>query len=410
MEPQIRDGQPAYPPPTGPGWPTPFGPPPPPARRPSPWRRTLAVGAVAGLLASAVGAGLVLGRDLAPTQLTGDYPSITAEPPSGPSQQQPNQPNQPGQPQQQGGTAPTENSQAVDATAEQSVGLVQIASTLRGGESAGTGIIASSDGTVVTNHHVVEGATSIKVTVVSTGRTYTARYVGGDPTVDVAVIRLEDAQGLTPAPTSATPASVGDPVTAVGDAGGDGGSLTASTGSVTATGQNITVRGEGGDGPTRLTDLLQLRAYVVPGDSGGAVLDSEGRVVAMNVAASANASDVTGYAIPLARVQEVADQVLAGDDSGSVEIGYRGFLGVSLDPDASAAVVEMADQDGAADNAGIGRGDTITSVDGVSTPTTERLRAVVGATDAGDRVSVTWTTADGEDRSATVTLGEAPVA
>ncbi|GAA1526357.1 S1C family serine protease [Nocardioides humi] len=206
-------------------------------------------------------------------------------------------------------SSPAATAQEVgDATAEQSTGIVQITAILTGGTSAGTGLVLDPDGTVVTNQHVVEGARLIEVTVVTTGETYAARYVGGDATADVAVLRLDGASGLTPVDLSDDPVGVGDEITSVGDAGGDGGALTAATGTVTALHDDITVEGADGTGGP-LTDLIRLDAYVVPGDSGGAVLDEDGEVVGMNVAASRDPREATGYAIPIATVEAVVELI-----------------------------------------------------------------------------------------------------
>ncbi len=298
---------------------------------------------------------------------------------------------------------------AADATAAQSVGLVEISSTLTNGKGAGTGFILSSAGTVVTNHHVVEGATSLKVTVVSTGKTYTAKYVGGDSTADVAVLKLRNASGLTPVKEASKAAAEGDPVTAVGDAGGDGGALTASTGTVAAIDQHITVRND--DGTTnRLTGLIELNAYVVPGDSGGAVLNAAGSVVGMNVAASTGSRSVTGYAIPVSTVRSVADQILAGKETATIDLGYHGYLGVWLDPSTTAPRVVQVTDGGAAARAGVSVGDTITKLNGRTLTSADQLRNKLAKTAPGERVKVTWKDQSGANRSATVPLGRAPIA
>lgn len=310
------------------------------------------------------------------------------------------------------GSGTTSSATASDATAEQSAGIVQISSTLTGGSGAGTGLVLDADGTVVTNHHVVAGATSLEVTVVSTGETYTARYVGGDAVSDVAVLQLEGASGLTPVDLSEDAAAVGDEIVAVGDAGGDGGTLTASPGTVTALGQDITVQATDGSA-ARLTDLVQLDAYIVPGDSGGAVLDDDGDVVGMNVAASSGERDVTGYAIAISTVEDVVDRIESGAESGTesgdVSLGYDGYLGVGLSPTGTAPLVAQVIDGTAAQDAGLAVGDTVTAVDDVTVGTAEELRAAIAAHAAGDRVRIAWTTAGGERRSASVTLGEGPV-
>jgi S1-C subfamily serine protease len=219
-----------------------------------------------------------------------------------------------------------------EATTEQSAGLVTIASEVDfgAGVAAGTGIVIGSSGLVVTNHHVVEGATDIMVTVVTTGATYDAEVLGYDATKDVAVLRLDEATGLATAAADPGGVDVGDSVAAVGDAGGDGGSLTAADGTVTALHQVITVRDEQTGEARRLRNLIEVNADIIAGDSGGALLDESGDVVGMNVAASSGSPSITGYVIPIRRVLRIADRVLAGDASGTVEIGYDAFLGVSM--------------------------------------------------------------------------------
>ena len=212
------------------------------------------------------------------------------------------------------------------------MGLVTITSEVEfgAGEAAGSGIVIGSDGLVVTNHHVVEGATSIQVTVVTTGRTYDAEVLGTNAKRDVAVLQLEDASGLATASADASGVAVGDDVTAVGDAGGDGGALTAAAGTVTDTDHPITVSDEQTGAAHRLTQLIEVDADIIPGDSGGALLESDGDVVGMNVAASSGSADITGYVIPIKRVLRIAARVVAGEETASITLGYDAFLGVSL--------------------------------------------------------------------------------
>ena len=297
-----------------------------------------------------------------------------------------------------------------EATTEQSAGLVTITSEVEfgAGEAAGSGIVIGSDGLVVTNHHVVKGATSISVTVVNTGETYDAEVLGYNAKRDVAVLQLEDASGLPTASTDASGVVVGDDVTAVGDAGGDGGTLTAAEGTVTDTDHPITVSDEQTGDAHRLTQLIEVDADIIPGDSGGALLESDGDVVGMNVAASSGSSNITGYVIPIKRVLRIADRVVAGEETASITLGYAAFLGVSLAGTGTtlAGVVDG----GAASAAGLGSGDTVTSVGGASVTTYLQLQRAVAAHDPGDSVRVTWTDATGSSHSATVTLGRAPVA
>ncbi|QSR25774.1 septum formation initiator [Nocardioides aromaticivorans] len=402
---------------TSPTPPPPYLPPPPPppfgpaghARRRS-RRGLVAAGVAGGVLLVGTGAATtavalqVLDRDGAASAGTSLVPSTTAQDGAGGRPDTGTLPRL--TPYGRGQDAGSET--ASDASAEQSTGIVQITSTLTNGTGAGTGLVLDADGTIVTNHHVVDGATRIEVTVVSTGQAYRATYVGGDAVTDVAVLQLEGASGLTPVDLSDDAAQVGDQITAVGDAGGDGGSLTAAPGTVSALGQDITVQETDGSS-TKLTDLIRMDAYVVPGDSGGAVLDDQGDVVGMNVAASSGSREVTGYAIPIATVESVVDRIEAGDESGDIELGYSGYLGVGLDPSASSALVAQVIDDTAAEEAGLAVGDTITAVDGDTVGTADALRSAIAAHDPGDRVTITWTTSGGSTRSATVTLGEGPV-
>lgn len=307
--------------------------------------------------------------------------------------------------------SPTSSLDTSEATSEESTGLVTISTEIQygQGEAAGTGMVIRSDGIVVTNHHVVEGATAIRVTVVNTGRTYPAEVLGYDATRDIAVLKLSGASGLAAVDTDSSGVSLGEDVTAVGDAGGDGGSLTAASGTVTDLRKAITVSDEQTGRPHRLRNLVEIDADIIPGDSGGALLDSEGAVVGMNVAASSGTANITGYVIPVKRVVRIADAIVAGDSTvGAIRLGYGAFLGVSLSGTGTtlAAVLDG----GAAADAGLGAGDTITSVGGTPVTTYTQLRKAVARYAAGDRVRVTWTDSSGTSHAASVTLGQAPVA
>jgi len=184
--------------------------------------------------------------------------------------------------------------------------VVLIDTLLADGAAAGTGLVLESDGLVATNHHVIDGAEQIVVTDPSTGQRYAAEVVEDDPTDDVAILQLTDADDLTTVTVDDDGLAAGDAVTAVGNAEGEG-VLAAADGAVTGLGVSITVSGERGSDAERLSDLIQVDADIVSGDSGGALLDAEGEVVGMNVAASTG-WNVTGYAIPIQTVLAVAAQ------------------------------------------------------------------------------------------------------
>src|SRR6202012_2677347 len=161
-------------------------------------------------------------------------------------------------------------------------GLVDINTTLgyQQEQAAGTGIVLSSNGVILTNNHVIDGATSISVTDVGNKKTYTASVVGYDRTKDVAVLQLHNASGLQTATLgNSSNASVGEDVVGVGNAGGTGGTPSAAGGTVTALNQSITASDEGDGTSEQLSGLIETNAGIQPGDSGGALVDTSGTVI-----------------------------------------------------------------------------------------------------------------------------------
>jgi S1-C subfamily serine protease len=295
-----------------------------------------------------------------------------------------------------------------EATGAQLTGLVRIATTMTydGASASGTGMVLTSNGEVVTNHHVVEGATSIEVTVMATGATYTASVVGSDATDDVAVLQLEDASGLDTVATDDDGVSTGEAVTAVGDGNGTVDHLSAATGTVIATGQSITSQSEGMATGQQLTDLMEISSDVVPGYSGGATYDAEGEVVGMTTAASSGTADILGYAIPIAKVLDIADDLDAGVQQTGYTYGSPAFLGIAL---GSGTTVQGVYDDTPAADAGITSGDRIDSVGGIRTSTATQLQAAIASHSPDDEVRITWTGADGVSHRATVTLAKGVV-
>jgi S1-C subfamily serine protease len=294
------------------------------------------------------------------------------------------------------------------ASGSQLAGLVRIVSTnsYTGSEGVGTGLVLTSDGEVVTNHHVVEGATSIKVTVMSTGTTYTSHLVGTDASDDVAVLDLDDASGLSTVSTDTDPVSVGDAVTAVGDGNGTVDHLSSATGTVIATDQPVTTQDEGTASSESLQGMIAISSDVVPGYSGGATYDADGEVIGMTTAATSNTQDPDGYAIPIARVLTVAEDLTNGVSNADYDYARPAFLGIGL---ASGTTVQGVYDGTPAADAGIKAGDSITSVGGVETTTATQLQAAIAQHSPGDDVKVTWTDAGGSTHSATVTLAKGPV-
>ena len=156
-------------------------------------------------------------------------------------------------------------------------GVVIIKTTLgyQRAAATGTGMVLTSSGTILTNNHVIRGATRITVLVPETNRTYTAKVAGYAVTDDVAVLRLDGASNLATVKTSGSKVSVGDPVTAVGNGGGTG-RLHSVTGEITTLRRSITVRDDA-RGAVRLAGVMGASAEVEPGDSGGPLFNSAER-------------------------------------------------------------------------------------------------------------------------------------
>ncbi len=413
-----------------PGYPAPYGywAPPPVAQRKHP--RRFLYGTVAAAVAAAVAAGgiaVAVTHDGSSSQTSASAPSTT-NPFSGNS----------GNGSSGSGTSPFGSGQdpfgqngsgssgsgssgsTGTATAAQSVGIVDINTVLDYGQgkAAGTGIVLSSDGEILTNNHVVQDSTAISVTVVSSGKTYTAKVVGTDPSDDVAVIQLQNASGLTTAKLGdSSSVKVGATVTAVGNAGGTGGTPSAATGTVTALNQSITASDDNGSNAERLSGMIQVDADVEPGDSGGALYDnSTGKVVGMDTAASSSSSrfqssaSTTGFAIPIETATKIAKQIEGGTDNDTIHQGYPAFLGVQLSPASQydgAAVAGIVPGSGAA-KAGLVAGDLITSVDGKQVSDATALSSLMETHNPGDKISVGYTDSSGASHTVTITLGQGP--
>ena len=297
------------------------------------------------------------------------------------------------------------------------VGVVDVNTRLgyQNAAAAGTGIILTPSGEVLTNNHVIDGATSISVRVVSTGKTYTATVLGSDQVDDVALLQLKDASGLQPANLGDSSAvKVGDPVTAVGNAGGDGGEPSTVTGVVTDLDQTITATDSGGGNAEQLTGLIQMNARLQPGDSGGPLYNAAGQVIGMNTAASANrrfrSTGTEAYAIPVAKALDIVHQIESGQGSANVTIGIPGFLGVGVDyTNGSGALITDVVAGTPAEHTGLVAGDIVTAVDGHAIDSPDSLTSVLRSHHPGDSVKVTWSDQGGQSHTADVTLAAGPV-
>ncbi len=207
-------------------------------------------------------------------------------------------------------------------------GLVYVNSVLgyRNAAAAGTGMLLTSDGIILTNNHVIDGATSITVAVLSNLRTYSATVVGTDPSHDIAVLQLQGARGLSTMPTGdSDTARVGDLVVAIGNGDGDGGVPDVASGRITALNQTITTDGSNGES---LEGLIETDADVISGFSGGA-LAKDGKVIGVVTAASTAGAapgvprgelgtDTDGYAIPIDAALAIAQRILDGENTAAI--------------------------------------------------------------------------------------------
>ncbi|MGV1003474.1 MAG: S1C family serine protease [Candidatus Nanopelagicales bacterium] len=305
---------------------------------------------------------------------------------------------------------------AQSAASQASLAVVNIDTVVDYGSSAsaGTGIVISSDGVVLTNHHVIDGATAIDATSVASGQDYTATVLGYDSSQDIAVLKLRNASGLPVADlgNSAT-LKVGALVVAIGNAGGAGGAPTYVEGRVSGLDKAITLTDTFGEGSAQLTGLIKVTAKVRSGQSGGPLVEADGDVIGIDTAASVSRSGSTtaGWAIPINKAISVSDQIRAGRSSGTIHIGETPFLGVQLSEShrgvgvAVSSVVERT----AAANMGILRGDRIVRFNGVKITSAEQLTELIAKQWVGSLAVVGWVRSDGTSKAASATLGPGPV-
>ena len=345
-------------------------------------------------------------------------------------------------------------------------GVVDVTSTLnyQSETAEGTGMVLNPNGLVLTNNHVINGATSIKATLATTGKTYTARVVGYDATDDVALLQLQNASGLkTVSVGNSAQVSLGTPVLAVGNAGGQGGNPTVAQGIINATDRTITAGDEGSGATETLNGMLQTSAAIQPGDSGGPLANATGKVIGMDTAASSSStqssnSSTMGYAIPINTALSIARQIADGKTSSTIQIGLPGFLGVlvpqsnssspqqqqaqqqqqgqgggfggsggsgggsqscvnsatnnsvpaTIAPASSGALIDNVLCGSAAAAAGLGAGDVITAVNGQAVTTPSSLTTIMSQFHGGDKVTVNYVGTNGAKQSAPLTLGTSP--
>jgi S1-C subfamily serine protease len=345
------------------------------------------------------------------------------------------------------------NDQAVYKQVEP--GVVDVTANLqyRQETAKGTGfVIDAADGLVLTNNHVINQATSVTVTLVTSGKSYPARVLGYDAADDVALLQVRGA-ALTAVKTGdSSLVDVGMPVLAIGNEAGQGGSPTVAPGMISSLGRTIVASDQSSGLTETLHGMFQTSADIRPGDSGGPLADASGRVIGINTAAGGSVV-YSGYAIPINQVLPIARQIAAGragrpDQDHRVQIGLPAFLGVLLPDSTSSSPADSQElqQDGAvssgsracsstsdipavpahgapvrsgalvggvlcgtpADQAGILTGDVITSVAGQQVSSPGALTALLGRYHPGSVVPLAWTGPDGRLHAAAVTLSAGP--
>jgi S1-C subfamily serine protease len=299
--------------------------------------------------------------------------------------------------------------------------IVNITTQTSQGVGAGTGMIISSKGLVLTNHHVISGAEELEIEVGGNGRTYDAHVVGYSIADDVALVQIEGVSGLPTIDTDDS-VSVNEEVLVIGNALGRGGEPTVSPGVVVAIGRQITATDRAGGNGETLTGMIQVAASVQPGQSGGAVVDDDGEVVGMTTAASVNGGFRFGfeggsdeaYAIPIARAVAAAETIQLGTSTDEIHVGPRGVMGVEISGrfagSATGVPVSGVTDGGPADDAGISEGSTIVSIDDSPVRTADDITVAMNRYAPGDDVKVTWLDSAGSRHTAILELIEGPPA
>jgi|tagenome__1003787_1003787.scaffolds.fasta_scaffold20932437_2 S1-C subfamily serine protease len=285
--------------------------------------------------------------------------------------------------------------------------LVNTNLALEQARAAGTGIVLTKDGEIITNNHVIAGATTIKVTIPATHRTYAADVMGYDVTDDIALLKLEGASNLATATIgNSAKLKVGQATRAVGNANG-GGKLIVTRGKVVGLNRTISVQQEDGSF-SKLANLVASTAKLVPGDSGGPLIDASGRVIGVDAAGSASGSSTVGFAIAINKAVSITKQIATSRASQLVHIGATAFIGIQAQDGPNGVLVGGVIPGSPAEAAGLAAGDVITSIDNVTITDAADLRAVLFGHHPDDAITISYTDAAGTPATATLTLADGP--
>jgi serine protease Do len=288
------------------------------------------------------------------------------------------------------------------------------------GRGVGTGIVIRSDGVIVTNYHVVEGAERITVITPSPHpQRFPARVIGGDVTADLAILKVS-AQNVPTVPLGdSTTLLLGQPVVAIGYALALAGGPTVTSGIVSALGRTIKVSDPNCTqcGPERqrtYTNIVQTDAAINPGNSGGPLVDMNGQVVGINTAGTQSAQNI-GFAIAIDAAKPTIEAAIANPKG---PVAYLGVGTVDVTPGLvfqfnlpvqSGAYVENVVPDGPAAKSGIKQGDVIVAFDGKPVTGSDQLGNLIHAHHPGEKATVTVVDSSGARHTVTVTLGVNPL-
>ena len=294
---------------------------------------------------------------------------------------------------------------------EESVVTIETSTNAQGGvfEGAGTGVVLSADGLVMTNAHVISQSDDITVRTFD-GARHEATLVGSEPASDLAVIRVDGVDDLNPAELgSSASLLVGEPVIAIGNALNLGGQPSVTTGIVSAVNRTI----DGPDG--RLTDLIQTDAAINPGNSGGPLVDASGSVIGINTAIIENSQNI-GFSIAIDLAKPIIEQLQQGNGEITPDTPRLGVTTVPLDTvedavkerlgiqaDDGAFVVEVLPGSGA-EAAGLQQGDVILRLDGEDVTSDARLGEIVREHEPGDTIEIV-VEREGTEQTLTAELG-----